>query len=407
MLVPRYPGVLCAMGCVVADLRHDFSQTIERLLPEEGGTRPDYLDVAELHRTLRHPARGGRGRAGAATASRSQASTILHHADMAYEGQVHRLRVVVEPGWEAPRAAAGLRRSSTSASTAPRSATCPSWSSTPALDHRPPAAGRRRDRRHREPARRAAARSRRVRFGDVDRHARSTAREDLLPGDGAGGAARSSSRPTRRPWSSRAWRCASTPRTNLVVTVAMIDPITLSVVRSGLEQVCNEMDLHLIRSALSPIISETNDCAHGIYDGRTRARRSRRGELGLPVFLANMQFSVQSVIEKAERDGRLQARRRLDPQRRLPRAAPTSTTSTSSSRCSSATSCSRCWPRPGTGWTSAAPSPGGWNPDATEIHQEGLVIPPVRLYEDGKLQRAAGRLDHGQRAAAAARSAAT
>ncbi len=28
-------------------------------------------------------------------------------------------------------------------------------------------------------------------------------------------------------------------------------------------------------------------------------------------------------------------------------------------------------------------SPGGWNPDATEIHQEGIIIPPLRLWQDG------------------------
>ena len=102
MIVPRYPGVLCAMGCAVADLRHDFSQTIEQLLPEEGGTRPDYLDVDALHATL--------------AGQREQAETELardgvevedvgvhHHLDMAYEGQVHRLRVAVEHGWEGPR----------------------------------------------------------------------------------------------------------------------------------------------------------------------------------------------------------------------------------------------------------------------------------------------------------------
>ncbi|MEO7403161.1 MAG: hydantoinase B/oxoprolinase family protein, partial [Burkholderiales bacterium] len=29
--------------------------------------------------------------------------------------------------------------------------------------------------------------------------------------------------------------------------------------------------------------------------------------------------------------------------------------------------------------------PGGWAPKVTEIHQEGLVIPPVKLYDEGKL----------------------
>ena len=45
----------------------------------------------------------------------------------------------------------------------------------------------------------------------------------------------------------------------------MIDPVTLAVVRGSLEQIADEMDLHLIHAAISPIISETNDCAHGIF----------------------------------------------------------------------------------------------------------------------------------------------
>ena len=34
MLIPPHPGVLCAMGCAIADLRYDMSQTIERLVQD-------------------------------------------------------------------------------------------------------------------------------------------------------------------------------------------------------------------------------------------------------------------------------------------------------------------------------------------------------------------------------------
>ncbi|MBC7736067.1 MAG: hydantoinase B/oxoprolinase family protein [Candidatus Saccharibacteria bacterium] len=56
--------------------------------------------------------------------------------------------------------------------------------------------------------------------------------------------------------------------TNAANTPA-IDPVTLAVVRGALEQIADEMDLNLIHAALSPIISETNDCAHGLYDPET------------------------------------------------------------------------------------------------------------------------------------------
>jgi N-methylhydantoinase A/oxoprolinase/acetone carboxylase beta subunit len=38
--VPRYPGVTSALGCVVADMRQDFVQTVNRLL--------DQVDAAAL-----------------------------------------------------------------------------------------------------------------------------------------------------------------------------------------------------------------------------------------------------------------------------------------------------------------------------------------------------------------------
>src|SRR5437879_2905100 len=85
-----------------------------------------------------------------------------------------------------------------------------------------------------------------------------------------------------------------------------MDPVTLAVVRAALEQIADEMDLHLIHAAISPIMSESNDCAHGIYhpeNGETIAQ----GRYGLPVFLANMQFTVQNILELAKKDGGFKA----------------------------------------------------------------------------------------------------
>jgi N-methylhydantoinase B len=162
----------------------------------------------------------------------------------------------------------------------------------------------------------------------------------------------------------------------------MIDPITLSVVRSGLEQICNEMDQHLIRSSMSPIISETNDCAHGIYDphdGETIAQ----GAVGLPVFLANMQFAVQSVLAHAATQGGFapgevwitndvyRAGTHLND---VNLVTPVFVDGELFALIAS----TGHWMDIGGG------APGGWNPDATEIHQEGIVIPPVRLWRGGE-----------------------
>ena len=82
----------------------------------------------------------------------------------------------------------------------------------------------------------------------------------------------------------------------------MMNPVTLAVVRGSLEQIADEMDLHLIHAAISPIISETNDCANGIFHPTT-GETIAQGRYGLPVFLAYMQFTVQTVIEMAREDG--------------------------------------------------------------------------------------------------------
>ncbi len=74
-----------------------------------------------------------------------------------------------------------------------------------------------------------------------------------------------------------------------------MDAVTLAVVRGSLEQIADEMDLHLIHAAISPIISETNDCANGIFHP-TKGVTIAQVRYGLPVFLAYMQFSVLSLI---------------------------------------------------------------------------------------------------------------
>ena len=74
-----------------------------------------------------------------------------------------------------------------------------------------------------------------------------------------------------------------------------LDPITLSVIQAGLQQVCDEMDLSFSRAAFSPVIAEANDRSDGIYaadDGSLIAQ----GAGGLPVFVGTMQYSTAELI---------------------------------------------------------------------------------------------------------------
>ena len=87
MLLPPYPGVLCALGCMVADLRYDMSQTIERPITE--------LDDATVRDILESQRKAGDERIAASGTSidRTQYGQI---AEMAYAGQIHPLRVPID-----------------------------------------------------------------------------------------------------------------------------------------------------------------------------------------------------------------------------------------------------------------------------------------------------------------------
>ena len=55
--------------------------------------------------------------------------------------------------------------------------------------------------------------------------------------------------------------------------MSTLDPVTLAVIQSGLQQVCNEMDLAFVRAAFSPVISEALDRSDGIYHPESWACR--------------------------------------------------------------------------------------------------------------------------------------
>ncbi|MCY1666821.1 hydantoinase B/oxoprolinase family protein [Rhizobium sp. SL86] len=164
-----------------------------------------------------------------------------------------------------------------------------------------------------------------------------------------------------------------------------IDPITLSVIQSGLQQVCDEMDLSFSRAAFSPVIAEANDRSDGIYsavDGSLIAQ----GSSGLPVFVGVMQYSTRVLIEmiaagKAAapqpgdiyivNDPYLGGTHLMDVRFAMPvyRAGQIF-----------------CWLSNTGHWPDTGGAvPGGFSASATSVEQEGLRLPPVRLFKQGVL----------------------
>jgi len=160
-----------------------------------------------------------------------------------------------------------------------------------------------------------------------------------------------------------------------------IDAVTLAILKGRLEQIADEMDATLFRSAFNPIIAEAHDASHGIYDAFT-GETMVQGKSGLPIFVGVMAFAVKAVIDKAAKSGgvhegdvwifndpydggtHLSDFRLVKPVFRDGRVF--------------------CYLASVGHWHDVGGNvPGNYNPVATESFQEGMLIPPVKLYDQG------------------------
>ncbi|MEM9145860.1 MAG: hydantoinase B/oxoprolinase family protein [Pseudomonadota bacterium] len=166
-----------------------------------------------------------------------------------------------------------------------------------------------------------------------------------------------------------------------------LDPITLSVIQAGLQQVCDEMDLAFSRAAFSPVIAEANDRSDGIY-AATDGALIAQGAGGLPVFVGTMQESTRILIARIAagetaapepgdiyivNDPYLGGTHLMDVRFAMPvwRAGRIF-----------------CWMSNTGHWPDIGGSvPGGFSASATAVEQEGLRLPPVKLFKRGEMDR--------------------
>ena len=87
-LVPRFPGVTSALGCVVADMRHDRVQTVNRLLSS--------IDAVALGAELQSVADATESVVTSAGAAFARIDRVFEF-DMLYLGQTHTVAVAVDP----------------------------------------------------------------------------------------------------------------------------------------------------------------------------------------------------------------------------------------------------------------------------------------------------------------------
>ena len=166
-----------------------------------------------------------------------------------------------------------------------------------------------------------------------------------------------------------------------------LDPITLSVIQSGLQQVCDEMDLTFSRAAFSPVIAEANDRSDGIYSAEDGSLIAQ-GAGGLPVFVGTMQASTRTLIAMIAQgkvpapvpgdiyivnDPYLGGTHLMDVRFAMPfyRGGEIF-----------------CWLSNTGHWPDTGGAvPGGFSASATSVEQEGLRLPPVRLFKKGVLDQ--------------------
>ena len=159
-----------------------------------------------------------------------------------------------------------------------------------------------------------------------------------------------------------------------------LDPILLEVVRNRLETIADEMELTLLKSAASPIVKEGLDASAALFNvrGETIAQAA-----AIPIHLGCLELAARRIVEAfppetmSEGDAFL-LNDPYDGGTHLPDitlAVPV----VSDGRVV-ALACTMCHHQDVGGRT-----PGSVPTDATELYQEGLIIPPTRLYRGGVL----------------------
>ena len=157
-----------------------------------------------------------------------------------------------------------------------------------------------------------------------------------------------------------------------------VDPVTLEVIRHACEAVCEEMNATLVRTAHSPNVTERRDCSCALFDAAGRMVAQAEN---IPVHLGAMPFSVRAALERFPAASLCAGDAILlnDPfagGAHLPDLTLVSPVVHEGEVVGLVANRAH---HADVGGASA----GSVSAETTEIHQEGLRIPPVKLYDGG------------------------
>jgi len=159
-----------------------------------------------------------------------------------------------------------------------------------------------------------------------------------------------------------------------------IDPVTLEVLRHALTAVAEEMNANLIRSAYSPNIKERRDCSSALFDAEGRMIAQAES---IPVHLGAMPYSVAAAIRAVDAFVPGDIVVVNDPYAggaHLPDITFVAPVFIGEDRVGFVANRAHHADVGGK-------EPGSVSGDTVEIFQEGLRIPPVRLWRGGEIDR--------------------
>jgi N-methylhydantoinase B len=160
-----------------------------------------------------------------------------------------------------------------------------------------------------------------------------------------------------------------------------VDPFTLEIIKNGLIVANEEMFQAFARTAKSPVIYEVLDFAVGMTDGQGRMIAQAPG---VPAFSGVLDFAAREVLDKWGDD--------LHPGDIIVANVPYE----SGTHLNDVTLTLPLFYKDELigmvvnkgHWSEVGGMAfGSWNPNATEIYQEGIMLPCVKLFEEGKPNR--------------------
>ncbi|WP_040227169.1 hydantoinase B/oxoprolinase family protein [Bhargavaea cecembensis] len=164
-----------------------------------------------------------------------------------------------------------------------------------------------------------------------------------------------------------------------------IDPFTLEIVKDSLVAIGEEMFHTLARTSMSPVIYEVLDYASGLTDAKGQLLTQGNGVTG---FIGMLTFMVKETLNKFGGEGDLKpgdviiindsygggGSHLSDVGFVMPIFAEGELVAFAANKAH---------------WTDVGgKDPGSFSNDATDIYQEGLQLPCVKLYEEGRLNQA-------------------